>query len=228
MKSKIFLRLIIFCFFCFAGIASSAEKITVTEAESWTNQKGQALLKAFAVKDIKTKYAQLDEMFLNDVDLDYIGKFVMGKYWRQMTPEQQKKYIPLFKRYSLSLYKSFPLDFNINIKFKVTNVKIDKNYADVTTFITVEEKEINRQPENSAEQNQEGIVVGFRIHKDKGRLKIIDLKLAESSLILSYRGRFYEMIRELDDEMEWFLEDLETITASAEQQNQMKLEQQNF
>ena len=62
----------------------------------------------------------------------------------------------------------------------------------------------------------------------KDKLKIIDLKLAESSLILSYRGRFYEMLRSVDDEIEWFLEDLEMITASAEAQNQMKLEQQNF
>ena len=158
---------------------------------------------------------------MNDIDLDYIGKFVVGKYWRQMSKEQQERYIPLFKRYSLSLYKSFPLSFSLDIDFKVTNVKQEKDYADITTQIILDEPEL-------AAQNQNKILVVFRVHKVKDKLKIIDLKLAESSLILSYRGRFYEMIRELDDEMEWFLEDLETITVSAEQQNQMKLEQQNF
>lgn len=221
MKSKIFLQLIIFCFACFVGLASAAEKINPKEAEAWANQKGRALLDAFSLQDLKSKYAKLDEMFLNDVDLDYIGKFVVGKYWRQMSKEQQERYIPLFKRYSLSLYKSFPLSFSLDIDFKVTNVKLEKDYADITTQIILDEPEL-------AAQNQDKILVVFRVHKVKDKLKIIDLKLAESSLILSYRGRFYEMLRSVDDEIEWFLEDLEMITASAEAQNQMKLEQQNF
>ena len=221
MKSKIFLQLIIFCFMSFADVALCAEKISRQEAESWTYQKGKDLLDTFALQEISVKYAKLDEMFLNDIDLDYIGKFVVGKYWRQMSKEQQARYIPLFKRYSLSLYKGFPLNFDFDIDFKVTNVKTEKNYTDINTLIT-----LDGEPQNT--QNQNSFLVSFRVHKVDGKLKIIDLKLAESSLILSYRGRFYEMIRELDDEMEWFLEDLETITVSAEQQNQMKLEQQNF
>ena len=122
MKSKIFLQLIIFCFACFVGVASAAEKISPKEAEVWVNQKGKELLETFSLKDIRTKYAKLDDMFLNDVDLDYIGKFVVGKYWRQMSKEQQERYIPLFKRYSLSLYKGFPLNFNFDINFKVTKL----------------------------------------------------------------------------------------------------------
>ena len=159
-------------------------------------------------------------MFLNDIDLDYVGKFVVGKYWRQMSKEQQARYIPLFKRYSLSLYKGFPLNFDFDIDFKVTNVKTEKNYTDINTLITLDGEQQNPQ-------NQNSFLVSFRVHKVDGKLKIIDLKLAESSLILSYRGRFYEMIRELDDEMEWFLEDLETITVSAEQQNQIRATKPN-
>ena len=221
MKSKIFLQLIIFCFACFVGVASAAEKISPKEAEVWVNQKGKELLETFSLKDIRTKYAKLDDMFLNDVDLDYIGKFVVGKYWRQMSKEQQERYMPLFKRYSLSLYKGFPLNFNFDINFKVTNIKTEKNYTDINTLITLDGEQQNPQNKNS-------FLVSFRVHKVDGKLKIIDLKLAESSLILSYRGRFYEMLRSVDDEIEWFLEDLEMITASAEAQNQMMLEQENF
>lgn len=79
MKSKIFLQLIIFCFACFSEPAAAAGKITASEAEVWANQKGRQLLDTFSEPDVKTKYAKLDEMFLNDVDLDYVGKFVVGK-----------------------------------------------------------------------------------------------------------------------------------------------------
>lgn len=43
---------------------------------------------------------------------------------------------------------------------------------------------------------------------------ITDIKVAESSLILSYRGRFYQMIADADEEMEWFLEDFELLADS--------------
>ena len=53
------------------------------------------------------------------------------------------------------------------------------------------------------------IMVSFRIRENNGNWQIIDLKFAESSLLLSYRNRFYEMINNVDGEIDWFLEDLE-------------------
>lgn len=216
MKSKIFLQLIILCFICLVSKSVLADTITKDEAEIWVNKQGQNLLKSFSEPDIKTRYQDLDNMFLNYVDLDYIGKFVMGKYWRQMTPEQREKFMPLFKRYSMAIYKSFPLDFSMKIGFKVTSVKIDKSYTDVTTVVDLNPGDVS--------PNKQTFIVSFRLTKNKGQLKIIDLKLAESSLILSYRNRFYEMIKNSGDEIEWFLEDLEMTTVSSEQTNQMRLD----
>ena len=59
-----------------------------------------------------------------------------------------------------------------------------------------------------------------------GKLRIIDLKIGESSLILSYRGRFYEMIAQDDEDLGWFMEDLQMITESTEKQNQLKVDEQ--
>ena len=52
-----------------------------------------------------------------------------------------------------------------------------------------------------------------------------DLKIGESSLLIAYRERFNKMIHDdNDDEIDWFLEDLENITADKEQENLLKLE----
>ena len=158
-------------------------------------------------------------MFLNYVDLDYIAKFVIGKYWRQMTAEQKRRYVPLFKRYALAVYKSFPLDYDRNVDLVVSSVKSDRKYADVIT-------EISLAGNTPAEQNgapAQKVIVTFRLTKNNGKLQIIDLKLTESSLILSYRSRFYEMIMQDDGELEWFLEDLELITSSTEETNRQRL-----
>ena len=60
------------------------------------------------------------------------------------------------------------------------------------------------------------VSVSFRLHKVDDRIKIVDVKVAESSLLLSYRGKFYEMIAQNDEEIDWFLEDLNDKTVSME------------
>ncbi|MEI3546193.1 MAG: hypothetical protein V8R23_08115 [Alphaproteobacteria bacterium] len=45
-------------------------------------------------------------------------------------------------------------------------------------------------------------------------------------MILSYRGRFYEMIAQDDEDLGWFMEDLQMITELTEKQNQLKVDEQ--
>jgi phospholipid transport system substrate-binding protein len=43
-----------------------------------------------------TKRAAMTQILDNDVDVDGIGRFCLGRFWRQATPEQQKQYLALF------------------------------------------------------------------------------------------------------------------------------------
>ena len=210
MKSNSFLRLIIFSLCLFSALPARAEAITETEARVWTQDKGQRLLNAFAETDLKKRYAELDTMFLNFVDLDYISKFVLGKYWRRLNEKEKTDYQQLFKRYALSVYKSFPLEFDTSqIEYTITGVRPGKNYADVTANIFFQ---LGSKPEDKP-----NILVEFRLNKTGGKLR---------SLILSYRGRFYEMIAQDDEDLGWFMEDLQMITESTEKQNQLKVDEQ--
>ena len=42
------------------------------------------------------KRAQMTQIINSDVDVEGIGRFCLGRYWRQATPEQQKQYLKLF------------------------------------------------------------------------------------------------------------------------------------
>lgn len=215
MKSKKILQLIIVCFCMMFFANARAENIGASEAKSWAQTKGNLLLSTFQEKDLAIKYAKLDELFLNYVDLDYISKFVIGKHWKEMSVDQQQRYQPLFKRYALGVYKSFPLTFQNEIKYEILNADVRPDYTDVTAIIDL--------AGNLKDINQQKINVVFRLTKKNEEIKIIDIKLAESSLILSYRNRFYQMVADTDGDIEWFLEDLETVTQSTEQTNQSKL-----
>lgn len=216
MKSNNFLRLIIVSFILLSSNVVQAASISVEEAKTWANEKGQNLLQAFSEKDQEVKYQKLDNLFLNDVDLEHISKFVIGKYWRQMSDTQKKRYQDIFKRYSLAVYKSFPLNFNMEqIKYTINSAHVNPKDTNVVANISLQ-----MGPKVEEKQN---ILVDFRLHQVSGKIKLIDIKLAESSLILSYRNRFYEMIAGNDEDIEWFLEDLETITTSTEQTNEENL-----
>ena len=219
MKSKKYLQLIILCLLVSFSVVLPAKAMTRETAVRWAEDKGNLLLSTFQEKDLAVKYQKLDELFLQYVDLDYIGRFVVGKYWRQMNEDQRQRYQEIFKRYALGTYKSFPLTFDTKITFDITNAVVSPQYTDVYAFIDLGVKDENGVPKR--------FNVMFRLTEKEGREpRLIDIKLAESSLILSYRNRFYEMIAASEDDIEWFLEDLATVTESTERTNQMALEQE--
>ena len=43
-----------------------------------------------------TKRAAMTKILDADVDVDGIGRFCLGRFWRQATPEQQKQYLTVF------------------------------------------------------------------------------------------------------------------------------------
>lgn len=219
MKSKKFLQLIIVCFGLFGAVTAKAAGPTAVAAKQWAENKGNLLIETFQVKDLGEKYKLLDELFLEHVDLPYISKFVIGKHWREMTPEQQQRYQELFKRYALGVYKGFPLTFDKPITFSINNAQPGKDYTDVWASI-----DLGGNWQNDGQSQK--INVMFRLTGQGRKVKLIDLKLAESSLILSYRNRFYKMVADTDGDMEWFLEDLENSVVSTEKTNQMKLQKQ--
>lgn len=208
MKSNYFLQLIIFCVLLLLAAPVQAANLSEKEAQEFAETRGRELLKTFSEKDASIKHKKLDEIFINYIDLEYISKFVVGKYWRQMTPEQQVKYQDLFKRYSMSIYKGFPLSFDNGLDFVISGTVREGEYVLVHTNIDY----------NSGDGQNSQFLLEFRMHKKNGKIMLTDIKVAESSLILSYRNRFYQMIKESDEEMEWFLEDFELLTTSSEQQ----------
>ncbi len=214
MKSNFFLRVIIVLLGIMTIFPAQAENISAEQAQIWANDNGRLLLETFREPDIQTRYKKLDELFIRFVDMEYVSKFVMGRYWRQMTVEQQERYRQLFKRYALATYKSFPLDFAANLSYKVGNAIVENGFTTVSAVITV-----TLDPSTGPQE----FLLQFRLHKNKGQIQLVDIKLAESSLILSFRSKITSQISELENEIEWFLEDFEMSTAALEQSNRNKL-----
>ena len=205
MKSNIFLRVITGCVVFFGVLSFKAWAMEPKDAIVFAETKGKELLMAFQEEDLVQRYQKLDEIFLRHIDVDYVARFVIGKYWRQMSEEQKEHYKDVFVKYGLAFYKTLPLEYAKNLKYEIMGAQKEGDFVNVAAGIDV-------QLGNEAQK----IMLTFRLHDKSGVIKVVDVKVAESSLLLSYRSKFYQMIAECDNEIEWFLEDLNDLATSME------------
>lgn len=204
MKSNLFLQVIIGSILLFASVCR-AETVSNKEALEFASTKGKQLLMSFQEPDLKKRYQELDALFVEYIDIDYVSKFVVGKYWRLMTQEQKQAYQDAFVRYGLSFYKTLPLEYAKDLEYDIKGAEQDGNFTNVATNIRVK-----------LGKDVQEIILVFRLHKVDGKIKAVDVKVAESSLLLSYRGKFYEMIAQNDGEIDWFIEELSDLALSFE------------
>lgn len=216
---KKFLKCLLFCFALLVCCANASAQPQSEVARQWALDKGEQILKILSSKDLEYKYSELDKILYEDIDLDHAARFVVGRYWRQMSDEQKAKYVPLFKRYTAALYKSFPLDVpQDSIGYEIIKIQQNQEFFDVFCSINLTNKEPNTKEKAK-------INVIFSLTKQNNKIMVRDLKIGESSLLIAYRERFYKMIhQDNDDEIDWFLEDLESITEDKEVENQHLLD----
>ncbi len=206
MKSNIFLHFITSCMFLLMAVDCKATNLSTNEALVFAETKGRELLMTFQEPNLEKRYAKLDDMVKKYIDIDYVSKFVIGKYWRQMSVKQQQDYQNLFLRYGLAFYKTLPLDYAKNITYQIKGADYDGKFVTISANVAV----------NLGGEEPQNVLLVFRLHKVDDIIKAVDVKVAESSLLLSYRGKFYEMIAQNDGEIDWFLEDLTDLTSSLE------------
>ncbi len=216
MKRNHFLQLISVLLIMLTGSLGYAAPVDEVKAQNWADDKGQELLKVFREPNIEKRFRTLDSLFLEYIDLDYISKFVMGRFGREMNEETQANFRNIFKRYALAMYKTLPLEFAKDLQYEVLGAEKSGNFTFVSARVSFRV---------SSEKTATSAVVKFQLHQTPEGIKLTDIKLNESSLILAYRSRFAEMIMSNDGEIEWFLDDLEDLTKSAEAVNNSKLKQ---
>lgn len=210
--------------FIFASSIAHASNpaISATEATKWANSKGKELLLTLSEKDIQLKHQKLDKMFIEYVNLDYVSKFVIGKYAKLMTPEQKTIYNDLFHRYVLSLYKRFNLNIDTSkIDFKITSVIEHPKFTTVECSINIA-KLINN-PE------QLPIPAKFKLIRGiNNTIQTVDVEIAEVSLVIEYRKRFYQMIKDKSEDINWFLEKFTEIVEANEAKSKTNPNTQTF
>ena len=124
------------------------------------------------------KRAQMQPIVESSVDIEGIGRFCLGRFWRTATPQQQQEYIRLFHGVLLTSISSRLADYR-GIGFSVTGAQRREDGVLVGTVI----RRPNQQP-----ANVQWVV------SQTGVPKILDVIIEGTSLRLTQRSDYASYI----------------------------------
>lgn len=134
------------------------------------------------------------ELFLHNFDIQAIGRFVLGRYWRSMSSVQKTEYKQLFEEYIITTYTAL-LDKYVEagMKVKKESPATNNNVVIVYSFIDI----------NSDTQL---VPVLWKVQKKNGFFKILDVTIAGISLVIALRSEFTSIINKNGRNIDTFLD----------------------
>ena len=131
------------------------------------------------------KELRFGQLFDKNFDVPSISRFVLGKYWKQSSLDQKKKFIKAFRNYIVKTYSS---RFNEYSGEQLTLLNFE-NESNPKIFIVHTALERDDAPM---------IKVDWRIGKKKDRYVILDIIIEGISLAVTQRSEFVSVIDQND------------------------------
>lgn len=127
------------------------------------------------------KTNEFRKLLQDSFDLETIGRFALGRYWRTATPEQRKEYQKLFREMVVQVYSERFKGYE-GQHMETRSYRIDgDNDTIVTSFIV---------PKDDAE-----IQVDWRVRYKNGRYQIVDVIVEGVSMSVTQRSDFSSTIQ---------------------------------
>jgi len=127
------------------------------------------------------KEIQFGQLFDKNFDVPSISRFVLGKYWKQASIDQKKKFIKTFRNYVVKTYSSRFNEYS-GEQLQLLNTENESN-PNIFLVHTALER-----------QDAPIIKVDWRIGKKKDRFVILDIIIEGISLAITQRSEFVSVI----------------------------------
>lgn len=192
---KIYLFLLALVCFAQVAVADIDKSQAMKMVENVTKEGIEQIINSNASAEEKNKIFR--QLFTQNLDLDFIGKYVLGRYWRTATPAQQKEFIELYKELNVQTWsKRFDEFKGRQFVFEGTSPANNPNQIFVDTNVPMKEGA--------------PAVVKWRVNNVNGKLKIIDIIIENVSLAQTARNEYTSFIAKSPKGIEGLLENLRT------------------
>jgi phospholipid transport system substrate-binding protein len=123
----------------------------------------------------------LGNIFLDGFDVQAIGRFVLGRFWAQATPQERDAYLAAFKDFVVETYA---IRFN-SYAGEVFKVKGALPDGDLGALVTSEIGTAGEEPAR----------VEWRVRKEQSGFKIVDVIVEGVSLAITQRSEFASVLQ---------------------------------
>ena len=167
----------------------STTTLFADEASDWLKQQIDTILGAYKNTSISKvdRFNFIEDSINNNFAGAGISKFVAGKSWSSASKETKKEYVQLFKKH-LALNISSIMQGYSNQEYELINSKYDEKNK-----VSMINMEIHNDTGN--------LLVTWRVKKSKDRYFVIDLIVADISLVVTKRSEFNSMLKKNDGKL---------------------------
>lgn len=121
------------------------------------------------------------KLLLDSFDLETIGRFTLGRYWRTSTPAQQQEYQKLFRNMVVEVYATRFGEYK-GQKFEARSFRVDNDSDTIVTSFII--------PDSGPE-----VQVDWRVRYKNGRYQIVDVIVEGVSMSVTQRSDFSSVIQ---------------------------------
>jgi phospholipid transport system substrate-binding protein len=129
-------------------------------------------------------YEFVEEFLLPHFDSDYIARLVLGRYWRQASPEERERFRDAFQEMLIRSYASSMLEYSDQ---KITYLPYSEP-PDADETVVRTEVELASGP----------VAVDYSLRRRDGRWLVYDVSIDGISMVVNYRGNINSEIRRLN------------------------------
>ena len=167
-------------------IILTTQQVFADDVSDWLKNEIDIILNSYKNLNMsnETRFLMIEDTINYNFAGAGIAKFVSGKSWSKADKITKKEYIKLFKRH-LALNIASMMQGYSNQKYELINTKYDdKNKVSL----------INMEIFNETGS----LVVTWRVKKSKDRFFVIDLLVADISLVVTKRSEFNSMLKNVN------------------------------
>ena len=201
MKKNLFAA-IFASIFMFSATANAA--VDVAKAEEFvqkvTKEGIEDIINANVSQTVKDE--RFEKLFNNALDLNFIGQFVLGRYWRTATAEQKKEFISAYRELNIKTWSQRFDEFKgKNFIFKGTTPSNSANQVFVNSVVPMDQGEPAK--------------VVWRVKQTGNNFKIVDIIIENVSLAITARNEYTAYIKTAPGGIDDLIKDLQNKTKKA-------------
>ena len=164
------------------------------ETSDWLKREIDIILESYKNQNLsnENRFLLIEKTINNNFAGTGIAKFVAGDAWKKSDKNTKKIYINNFKRH-LALNIASMMQGYSNQTYELTKSKYDQKNQ-----VTLIDMEIF--------SDTGSVVVTWRVKESKNRFFVIDLIVADISLVVTKRSEFNSMLKKVDNDLSKFNE----------------------